>query len=145
MIVDDLLLLSNQQAPTTGTVVSTNTIDTGVQGRDLGSGTDLFVSYNVDIAFTGGTSLAVQIITSASANLSSPTVLSGGPAHAEAALVVGFRYALQMPPVIGPTATQRYLGVQYVTVGTHSTGAITTRIVRDLLNLRNFNSGFAIL
>ncbi len=148
MITDDLLLFSSAQSlvGAAATTVSTNTIDQGAQARDLAAGEDLWVSYNVDIAFTGGTSMQVQVITSAAANLSSPTVLGQGPIHLEAALVAGFRNAIGLPVQnVSGAALQRYLGVQYVTVGTHTTGAITTRIVREFLNVRYYQSGYSVL
>lgn len=130
MITDALLLLSSAQAniTTAATYVSTNTIDLGV-ARDVGAGRGLYVLFNVDTTFGGGTAIQFQIITSASADLSSPTVLSSSRAIADATLVAGYQFVMPVPPVVGNG--QRYLGVQYVGTGTHNAGAISARVVLD--------------
>lgn len=130
MYTDALLLLSSAQANIAGaaTYVSTNTIDLGV-ARDIGAGEGLYVLFNVETAFAGGTAVQFQIITSASADLSSSTVLSSTPAVVDATLVAGYTFVMPVPPVVGNG--QRYLGVQYVGTGIHSAGAISARVVLD--------------
>jgi hypothetical protein len=138
MMLDKQTVLSDNQAVTTGTEVSTNAYDMGAAGtmpynygsapHDIGSGTPVEVIVEVLTAFTAGTSLKVNLITSASSNLGTPTILCGSDAVAEASLVAGYQFRLRaIPQGIG----QRYLGVQYVTVGTHSTGNVTAAVVLD--------------
>lgn len=126
MITDKQTRFSDAQAFTTGTQVSTNAYDLGL-ARDVGRGNELRVVATIDTTFTGGTSLQVQVIESASSNLSSPTVLASGAVIAEAAALAGTK-ALD---VVLPTTSKRYLGIQVVTVGTHGAGALTAGIVMN--------------
>lgn len=143
MILDRQLLLSENQdlSQNTGTYVSTNTIDllaTGViPGRlgglpvsDIGRGNAPELLVQVTETFTSGTSSTVQaqLITSATDNLGSPTVIASTAAIAHATLVAGYQFRLAVPPGIA----QRYLGVQYVIGGAATTaGTVTAGIVLD--------------
>lgn len=150
MITDALLLIADALATirAAGTYVSNNTIDLGVN-RDLGAGDGLKVLYNVDVAFAGGTSVQPQIITSAAAALSSPTVIDQGVVIAEAALTLGAMFVRGLPELTGPsgvgTTGQRYLGAQFVGVGTHTVGSISARIVKDISNIKYYPPGYTIL
>lgn len=143
MILDFQNLLSNDQAPTTGTTVSTNTIDLGAaravpagfQARtppagDAGRSSSIEILVQVTTTFTGGTSLKAEIITSAAAALTSPTVIQSSDAVALATLVAGYKFRLSVP--FGLTA--RYLGVQYVIVGTMTAGKIVAGLLLDVGN-----------
>lgn len=143
MIVDDLLLFSNAQADVraAATYVSANTVDLGV-ARDIGSGETFFINFSIDVAFAGGTSVQFQVISSAAANLSSPTVLATTPAIVDATLVAGYNVALRVPPVVGNG--QRYLGCQYVGVGVHTAGSITARLVKDVNDVNLHASGYSV-
>lgn len=141
MITDALLQLSSAQALTTGTAVSTNTIDLG-SARDIFKGEHLIVHFSVATAFAGVTSVQPQVITSASADLSSPTVIASGPIIPLASLVAGARFAVE--PININSNGQRYLGVQYAIVGT-GTGAITATVVHDVEDRANYASGFSII
>lgn len=126
MYMDAQARPSLAQAITTGTQVSTDTIDLLSASDNPGrSGTPLRAVAVVSTTLTGGTSVQAQLISSASSNLSSPTVLASGPVVAEAAAVAG----AQLLDVPVPDVAQRYLGFQYVTVGTHGAGAVTAGIV----------------
>lgn len=107
------------QSPTTGTQVSTNTYDMGV-ARDIGRGRNIRVFCECTVTFTAGTSLQVNVIGSASSNLGTPTVLYTGAVIAEAALLAG----KTLLDVVLPQTTQEYLGLQFVTVGTHTAGTV---------------------
>jgi hypothetical protein len=126
MITDAQTKFSDAQAVTTGTQVSTNDYDMGI-ARDIGRGRDLRVYCNVVTAFTGGTSLQVNLIQSANSDLSSPTVIYAGTAVAEASLTAG----ANLMDIVLPKTTQRYIGFQFVTVGTHTAGAVTGGIVMN--------------
>ena len=143
MITDAQLLFSDQQADVrnAATYVSTNTVDLGV-ARDIGNGQTLYVDFTVDDAFTGGTSVQFQVISSAAANLGTPTVLATTPAIVDATLVTGYRTQLAIPPVVGNG--QRYLGVQYVGVGAHSAGKVSARLVLQVDNRDYYASGFTV-
>jgi hypothetical protein len=139
MITDAQTKFSDAQAVTTGTQVSTNDYDMAV-ARDIGRGQQLRVYANVVTAFTGGTSLQVNVIESPNSDLSSPTVIYTGAVIAEASLTAG-KVLLDVPL---PTTTKRYLGLQYVTVGTHTAGAVTGGIVMSTDSATYFaaNTGF---
>lgn len=151
MITDALLLLDNANASIRGanTYVSTNTIDLSV-ARDIGAARNLIMIYSIDVAFAGGTSVQPQQITSASADLSTPTVIDQGRVYLTAALVVGAIFARMVPEVIGGVAGigstgQRYYGAQYVSVGTYTAGSITARIVLDTVDVKLHASGYTIV
>jgi hypothetical protein len=124
MITDAQAKFSDAQALTTGTVVSTNAYDMGV-ARDIGRGRELRVYCNVVTAFTGGTSLAVNIIESNNSDLSSASVIASGPTVAEASLTAG----ANVLDIVLPKTSKRYLGLQFVNTGTHTAGAVTGGIV----------------
>lgn len=126
MITDAQTNFSSSQSPTTGTQVSTNAYDMGT-ARDLGRGRNIRVYDEVVTTFTGGTSLQANVIQSANSDLSSPTVIFTGTAIAEASLVAGAK----LLDVVLPLTSQRYLGIQYVSVGTHTAGAVTGGMVLD--------------
>lgn len=117
---------SNGQAITTGTQLSTDSIDLIAAARNIGrTGQPMRAVVHVTTAFAGGTSLKAQLVESANSNLSSPTVLAEGPVVVEADLIAGAKL-LDVPL---PNTTKRYLGIQYVTVGTHASGNVSAHIV----------------
>lgn len=153
MITDAALILDSANASirAANTYVSTNTIDLQ-SSRDIATGEELNLVFTVDVAFAGGTSVQPQVITSASANLSTPSVLVSGPAVPLASLTLGATWYMPLPPrlgsVINPATNtaQRYLGVQYIGVGTFTTGSISCRLVHDVpADLSTYPSGFAVL
>lgn len=124
MITDAQTKFSDAQAVTTGTQLSTNAYDMGV-ARDIGRGRDLRIYVNATTAFTGGTSLQVNVVESNNSDLSSATVIATGAVIAEASLTAG----RALVDIVLPTTTKRYIGLQFVTVGTHTAGAVTGGIV----------------
>ena len=147
MILDLQNLCSDAQA-VTATAVSTNAIDlwgaaaiatvpgpagtTGVTSsviNDVGRGETIEAFCQVGTAnFTGGTSMQAQLITSAAAALTGPTVLSETAVIALAALVAGYQFRFGTIP---QGVAQRYLGFNYIVVGTMATGTITAGFVLD--------------
>jgi hypothetical protein len=126
MITDAQTKFSDAQAVTIGTQVSTNAYDMGT-ARDIGRGRQLRIFANVGTAFTAGTSLQTNVIESANSDLSSPTVIVTGAVIVEASLTAG----RSLLDVVLPTTTKRYLGLQFVTVGTHTAGTVNGGIVMD--------------
>jgi hypothetical protein len=126
MLMDAQNRPSFAQAITTGTQLSTDSIDLLSALDNPGrSGMPLRAIAVVTTAFTGGTSMKAQLIESDNANLSSPTVLAEGAVIVEASLTAGAKL-IDVPM---PDTSKRYLGFQYVTVGTHGAGAVTAGIV----------------
>jgi hypothetical protein len=144
-------------SPTTGTQQSTNVLDL-VNARDLGVGDDpaLKLLIQVMTAFASGTSLQVQLQGAPDNGSGSPgsytTMLDSG-AIAEASLTAG-RYILAvdfprtlLPTPTGPSAAQalpRFLRLQYVTVGTHTAGALYGGIVIDREDQISYPPGIVI-
>jgi hypothetical protein len=128
MFMDAQARPSNNQslAVAAGTTVSTDTIDLLTASDNPGrGGIPLRAIAVVTTALAGGTSVQAQLIESANANLSSPTVLASGPVVPLASATLGAKL-LDVPL---PDTSQRYIGFQYVTVGVHSAGGVTAGIV----------------
>lgn len=150
MITDAFLQLSNAQA-VTASAVSTNTIDLGV-ARDIGPGDELEVDITVDTTVTaaGAATVNFQVISSAAAALTSPTILVQSDAIGKAELTAGRRpIRLRIPSSVlaAQPIGQRYLGVQY-TVGTGplTAGAFTANVVRDGQDQgKYYPSGFTVI
>ena len=134
-------------APTTGTQAASNIIDLGLNGlpgsangggaRDLGVGDDpaLKLSAMVIAAFTGGTSLQLQLQGAPDNGSGAPgsyTTMWTSAAIAEASLVAGAQLAnIDVPRVVFGQALPRFLKLNFISVGTHSTGTIECNIVLD--------------
>jgi hypothetical protein len=143
MITDKLLRVSTDQAVTT-TAVSADTIDLSI-ARDMGEGQELFMNFAVTTAMAGGTSVKFEVIQSASADLSSPTVIGSTDAVVTASLVAGYNTAVRINPQIGLNG-QRYIGARYTVVGTFSAGKITADVVASIQDGKKFYaSGFTVV
>lgn len=143
-IQDVNLLLSSAQA-VTASAVSTNTIDLGV-ANDIGEGKPLFLEGIVTTAaFTTCTSIEVQAITSAAANLGTPTVIGSSGAIPVASLTLGARFYVALNPRVGSLG-QRYLGANYVVVGTNAAaGTMTTSVVTGIMDgAKVYGSGYSV-
>lgn len=128
MITDAQLRLSQAQAMAgTGTVVSTNSEDLLSANRNIGRGQDMRLIVTIDTTMTGGTSIQPQYIGSANSDLSSPVVLASGPVTPLAGLTAGAK----IWDTAMPDNTQRYVGLQYVRVGTFTAGALSAHMVSD--------------
>lgn len=127
MYTDAQLRPSNAQALTTGTQVSTDSIDLLSANRNVGRAGSMRAVVTVDVTFTGGTSLTPKLIESDNSDLSSPNVIATGPTVVEASLTAG----AEIWDVAMPDNTKRYLGFQYVTVGTHTAGKVSAHIVAN--------------
>lgn len=142
MITDKLLRVSEDQAVTT-TAVSTDTIDLKV-ARDMGEGHNLFMNFAVTAALTGGTSVKFEVISSANANLSSPTVIGSSDAIVTADLTAGKNVAVAINPQIASNGEQ-YLGARYTVSGTYSAGTVTADIVETVQDgQKYYASGFTV-
>lgn len=148
-ITDALLQLSNAQV-VTATAVSTNTIDLGT-ARDIGPGEEIHVSISVDVTAlaAGAATVTFQLITSAAANLSSPTVIAQTDAIGKAVLVAGAKIDLMIPhqtTAQGTSLGQRYLGVNYVVAtGPLTQGTFSATGVIDYADVqKSYASGFTV-
>lgn len=149
MITDKLLQLSAAQA-VTASAVSTNTIDLGL-ARDMAPGTQLYANFTVDQTATaaGAATVTFEAITSASADLSSPTVIASGGPVPIADLTAGRRpisVALNPGALAAAPNGQRYLGVRYtVATGPLTAGQFTCHLgLHEASGTRYHASGFTV-
>lgn len=147
MLTDANLTLSASQA-VTASAVSANTIDLGV-ARDIGAGEELNIYVNVEVGATasGAATVNFQVITSAAANLGSPTIIGQTDAIPKASLVAGTTFAIPIPRSFINKLGQRYLGLQYtVTTGPLTTGTFSAGVIIDAPDsgVKNYPSGFSV-
>lgn len=149
MLLDALLQLSSAQA-VTATAVSTNTIDLS-QARDLGPGENLHAVISVDTsaAAAGAATVTFQIVSSASAALTSPTVLAQTDAIAKTDLTAGRKpIVIDLSPAVllAQPIGQRYLGIQYtVATGPLTAGAFTAYLSNSEVTANaSYPSGFTV-
>ena len=147
--LDTLLQLSAAQA-VTATAVSTNTIDLSV-ARDMGPGSDLYAVFGVDVAATaaGAATVTFEVITSATADLSSPTVVSSSGPIPKADLTAGRRpisVCVSSQALIANNNGQRYLGVRYtVATGPLTAGSFTCYLNNsEVGSPKYYASGFTV-
>ncbi len=145
-----------------GTYIAPNTIDTSPlgayltelaagdtqlsgqvnTGRDLGGGERLWLIIDWVTAPLGGTSVDMQLITSASSALGTPTTLLDFTAIPIATLVQGYRQIQALPR---SAAYLQYLGLQAVTIGTMTAGAYVAWLGKDVDAVKlGYASGFSI-
>jgi len=132
MILSAQLLFSDDQS-ITASADSTNVVDLGVAGtpydaaaalnRDIGKGAGVPILVQVTEDFNNLTTLEVKISTGATTALGT-TIVSQTIALAD--LVAGKQMSVQVLP---NDITERYLGIEYVVVGTTpTTGKVTAGI-----------------
>ena len=139
---------SNTDAPTTGTQVASNVLDLGVASgvpssangagaRDIGVGGNpvLWLWATVTVAFAGGTSLQLLLAgapDNGSGAEGSYTTMWTSFAYVEANLDVGAQLAnVSVPRVVPGQVLPRFLRLSFVTVGTHTGGAVGAGVVLD--------------
>ena len=142
MITDKLLRVSEDQALTT-TAFSTDTIDLSV-ARDVGEGTALYMNFCVTTALANGTSVKFEVVSSANANLSSPTVIGSSDAIVTASLTAGKNVVVRINPDIAGKGA-RYLGARYTVSGTYNAGKVTADVVETIGDgQKYYASGFTV-
>jgi hypothetical protein len=149
MITDALLQLSTAQAVTV-TANSTYSIDLGVN-RDIAVGDDLYAIFNVDESVTaaGAATVTFQVVTSASADLSSPTIIAELDAVAKTELTAGRKplvLAINPSFILAQPIGQRYLGVIYsIATGPLTAGKFSAVITDSDVNTgAYYPSGFSV-
>lgn len=126
MISDALLRVSDSQTVTT-TGLSDHSIDLGAN-RDVGEGEGVNFVFSIITGFTGTVStVTFDIITSASASLSSPTVVSSSGAVPVASLATGSSVVVGIGPQLASLG-KRYLGVRYTLDNTATAGKVTADV-----------------
>ena len=123
MILSTEDLFSNDQAITT-TADSTNIIQ---MPANSAHGQPMHVLIQVTTSFAGGTSIAFDLETDATAAFPSPVDIATVAAVATATLVAG--YEINIPFM--PLNNEGFLRLEYTVVGTMTAGNITAGIVFD--------------
>lgn len=98
--------------------------------RDVGNGEDVVWYASVDVAGAGGTSLQLELVSSAASDLSSPNVHARSAVVPLASLTAGKMLIQITLPLEDPTYL-RYLGIRAVTVGTFSGGSFSSGLKLD--------------
>lgn len=136
MILSAQQIFSDNQAITSGSTDSTNTIDLGVAGtpfgavaplnRDIGKGTKVPILIQVTETFNNLTSLNVAITSADTLNnpLNGDVIISVDVPLAK--LVVGYQFVINVLP---DTLTDQYFDILYTVTGSAATtGKITAGI-----------------
>jgi len=126
---------SYDTSPLSSSLTELTAADTTLAGnsntyRDFGGGDPLWLVINWTTAVNTLTSVKMQLITSATSDLATPTVMYDFGAVVIASLVKGFRQIARLPR---STAWLQWIGLQAVTVGsTGTTGAYVGFLCKDV-------------
>jgi len=140
MIIDSQLELSNKQSLAgSGTIVSTNVVDTGSVG-DVGIGDTLRLYVQIDQNLAGATALQVVLQTDDNEAFSTPTVIYASGTFAAAAVIAG----AELVDIEIPRGAERYLRVGYVLTGTASAGQASAHFVEDVQRNRAYPIAYTV-
>lgn len=149
MIDDILTKVADQDAPTTGTTVSSKSLDLGV-ARDIGEGERIYMLINIVAAMTSGgaNTTDFQLIEADNADLTGNVkVLASTTPQAVATLTAGKQFVLPFPPQLNSKG-QRYIGARTVIAAADLTGGTySARIVKDIEDGgagKAYTSGFLV-
>ena len=102
------------------------------------------MNFAVSTALANGTSVKFEVVSSANANLSSPTVIGSSDAVLTAALTAGKNVVVRINPDIAGKG-QRYLGARYTVSGTYNAGKVTADVVETIGDgQKYYASGFTV-
>lgn len=127
MRIDAQAELSDAQA-LTATALSTNVYDFGQVSPKIMAGEDLYVEINVGTTFAGGTSLRAIVWTDDTTTVTSGADIISGDVLTVANNQLDAGVTLLRVNLKGQKL-QRYLGIQYVVVGTMTAGAVDAALV----------------
>lgn len=113
--------------------------DTGAL-RDIGNGREIFWYAVVETAGTGGTSLNLQLVSSAASTLTSPNIHAQTGVVVLANLTAGKKLVMISVPLEG-SEYLRYLGVQAVAAGTFTGGTISSGLTLDPVGWKAYAEG----
>lgn len=142
MITDLQLTFSDAQA-LTAAAASTNLVDLGAV-RDLGTGENLYVVLNVDVALTDtGSNSTVTVDLQTDDNASFSSNATGQTLFTIAAVAAaGTQYIARIQP---GGANERYMRLFYtMNNGDLTTGTVTAEIVHDVQKYTNYAKGYTV-
>lgn len=148
MYVDKQLEFSDSQA-VTATAISTNVADLNPafnynSGVDIGTGEDVYLVIQTDVAATaaGSATVSVTLESSAAAGLTSSTVHYTSPTWQLSDLTAGKTLIMVKLP---SDTYLRYLGVRYnVSTGPLTAGAFSAFLVKDIAAWRAYNRNYTV-
>lgn len=142
MILDAQNLFSNAQSlvGAAGTTNSTNVIDTLVTPlHGIGGSGKLEIEALVMTTFAGGTSVQFQLVSADDSGLATNlTVHQASNVVPEASLTAGSSH---FKARVFEGQVRRYVAMQYITVGTHTAGSVTTGLNLDRQEFNAYASG----
>lgn len=143
MYVDSQLLLSDAQA-VTAAAASTNYIDLGLAGRNIGTGESLYVVLVVDVALTDASSdstVEVKLEMDDNTSFSSEADLQVLFTVAATA-AAGTKYIAR---ISSNSAIEQYVRAYYTPAnGNLTTGSFTTFITKDVSDYASYANGYTI-
>jgi hypothetical protein len=116
-------------------------------GRDLGGGERIWLCIDWVTAPVGGTTIDMQLITSATSALGTPTVMLDFTAlpTASFAAVQGGKGFRQIQALPRSANYLQWLGVQAITTGSYTAGAFIAFLAKDLDSVvQGYASGFSV-
>lgn len=139
-IIDSQLEFSVKQSLIgTGTIVSTNVVDTGGPG-DAGVGDTLRFVVQPNISLAGATAVVVNLQTDDNDAFSSARVL-----FTKSFTAAEFVAKATLVDIEIPAGAERYLRATYVLTGEASAGQVNAVLVEDVQRNRAYESGFEIV
>lgn len=140
MIIDrQLEFSSNQSIVGSGTIISTDVVDTGSVG-DVGVGETLRLYIQIDQSLAGATALQFVLQTSATENFAAPVALFTSPSFPTAQVLAG----RELVDVEIPRGALRYLRVAYVLTGTSTAGQVTSQLVENVQRNIAYPTAFVV-
>lgn len=149
MILDERLEFADELAiPTSaGTALAGDVIDLRSLGgsglgalRDIGNGQTLYWYASIDVAAAGGTSMQLQLVSSAAATLTSPNIHAVSAVFATADMLPGTVLVMIAIPLEG-VEYLRYLGIRTVVVGTMTDGFFSSGLTLDPIKWQAYAEG----
>lgn len=137
MILDKMLELSNGQALSSASALSTYSVNLSALLRDVGSGTPLFAVIVIDTsaaAADAADTVTFQLVADSTENLAtSATVILGTTAYTGSVLTAGRDpIVIPIPPFTPPGATDQYIGIYYVLSAAFTSFTVSAYIARDV-------------
>ncbi len=125
---------SYDTGPLGGFLTELTAADTQLTGnlnafRELGGGERVWLCVDWVIAPVGGTTIDMQLITSASSQLSNPNTIIDLTAVPTASFSKGYRQIAALPRTLN---WLQWLGVQAVTTGAYTAGAFIAFLAKDI-------------
>lgn len=146
MLTDNELFFSDAQA-ITASAASTNYLDLGIAGRNIGSGEELHLVMIVSTAFTDASSdstVTASLQTDDNTSFSTATTIRTFDTLA-ALTAVGTTRIYKLEPFTAAGLYERYIQLYYTVAGGNlTTGAIKAFLTLDVQTWKAYASGYTV-